>query len=246
MEITAIRVSSRVNHGESFLLLGILLLGIYGCHPKASHVQIPSTPLPPVQDKGGISATPIELPDEEKEGVASWYGHPYHGRRTTSGEIYNMNDFTAAHRTLPFDAIVQVQNLDNGKEVQVRINDRGPFVNNRIIDLSFAAASKINMVGPGTARVRLDILESARSSPPFTLQVGAFKEKANAERLQKLLASTVQPIFIRPIEDERGLFFRVFAGQYFDYKQASQQLQKFRENRQDGFVVRLDPEIPKF
>ena len=98
------------------------------------------------------------LPESEMEGVASWYGPGFHGRRTASGEIYNMYDYTAAHKTLPLGTYVRVINLENGKSVVVRINDRGPFVKNRIIDLSYAAAKKIDMIDKGTARVKLQII----------------------------------------------------------------------------------------
>src|SRR5271169_5253240 len=91
-------------------------------------------------------------------GVASWYGIPYHGRQTSSGEIYDMYALTAAHRNLPFQTWVEVENLTNGKRVDVRINDRGPFVHDRIIDLSQTAAKEIDMLGPGTARVRLTVI----------------------------------------------------------------------------------------
>ncbi len=103
-----------------------------------------------------IVTTP--LPDNELEGIASWYGPGFHGRRTASGEIYNMYAYTAAHRTLPLGTYVRVINLENGKSVVVRINDRGPFKKGRIIDLSYAAAKKIGMLEKGTARVRLEIL----------------------------------------------------------------------------------------
>ena len=97
--------------------------------------------------------------------MASWYGHPYHGRRTSNGEVYDMNKLTAAHLSLPFGAWVRVANLDNGREVDVRINDRGPFVKNRVIDLSRAAAKQIGMWGPGTARVRLTVISRPRADP---------------------------------------------------------------------------------
>jgi rare lipoprotein A len=99
-----------------------------------------------------------------ESGVASWYGVPYHGRRTASGEIYDMEQFTAAHRTLPFQTWVEVTDLDNGKRVSVRVTDRGPFVDGRIIDLSLAAARKIEMVGPGTARVKLKVIPAPSGS----------------------------------------------------------------------------------
>jgi rare lipoprotein A len=94
-----------------------------------------------------------------QEGIASFYADEFHGRKTANGEIYDMYAMTAAHQALPFNTRVSVTNLDNGKKVIVRINDRGPFVKGRIIDLSYGAAGKIGMVGPGTARVRLEVLE---------------------------------------------------------------------------------------
>ncbi|MGH9640054.1 MAG: septal ring lytic transglycosylase RlpA family protein, partial [Bryobacteraceae bacterium] len=109
-------------------------------------------PAPPAQPPIGPPGQYIE------EGVASWYGVPFNGHRTSNGEIYNMYQMTAAHRTLPFGSIVQVTNLSNGRQVDVRINDRGPFVNNRIIDLSYSAAEALGVVGPGTARVRLHVV----------------------------------------------------------------------------------------
>jgi rare lipoprotein A (peptidoglycan hydrolase) len=105
-----------------------------------------------------------------ESGVASWYGVPYHGRRTASGEIYDMEQFTAAHRTLPFQTWVEVTDLDNGKRVNVRVTDRGPFVDGRIIDLSLAAARKIEMVGPGTARVKLKVIVAPRGSEKIVTQ----------------------------------------------------------------------------
>ncbi|PYT32327.1 MAG: septal ring lytic transglycosylase RlpA family lipoprotein [Acidobacteria bacterium] len=121
-------------------------------------------------------------------GIASWYGHPYHGRAAASGEIYDMEKFTAAHRTLPFGTLVRVINLDNEKTVEVRINDRGPFAGDRIIDLSHAAAQAIGLIGPGLARVRLEVMQMpvAAAMVPgyYAVQVGAFQYRGNAERLR--------------------------------------------------------------
>src|SRR5499427_5247287 len=94
-------------------------------------------------------------------GVASWYGPGFHGNRTANGEIYDQFELTAAHRTLPLGTRAMVTDLDNGRSVEVRINDRGPFVDGRVIDLSYAAARTIGMIGPGTSRVRIDVLGKA-------------------------------------------------------------------------------------
>lgn len=123
-------------------------------------------------------------------GIASWYGHPYHGRTSASGEVYDMEQLTAAHRTLPFGTLVRVVNLENEKMVDVRINDRGPFIDERIIDLSHAAAQAIDLIGPGIARVRLEVLLapaaviSPINSGVFSVQVGAFRVRANADRVR--------------------------------------------------------------
>ena len=93
-----------------------------------------------------------------ERGVASWYGDPYHGRATASGEIYDMEKFTAAHRQFAFGTCIRVYDLDNGKSIEVRTNDRGPFKNGRIVDLSRAAARAIGMIGPGTANVKLVVV----------------------------------------------------------------------------------------
>ncbi len=125
-------------------------------------------------------------------GKASWYGPSFHGRLTSSGERYDQNDLTAAHTRLPFQTMVEVTNLDNGRKVVVRINDRGPFARGRVIDLSRGAAEKIAMVGPGTARVRLRALgdgeeerapasraRNADAAGIYYIQVGAFKNRDN-------------------------------------------------------------------
>lgn len=154
-----------------------------------------------------------------EEGIASWYGHPYHGRRASSGEIYNMYDLTAAHRTLPFNTKVRVHDLENGRTVEVRINDRGPFIEGRIIDLSYAAAQAINMVGPGSALVRLEILNPSMvvgpGAPPgvFGVQVGSFRDQSNALRLkQQILAAGFAPVALQAFDHGDGTFYRVRVG----------------------------------
>jgi rare lipoprotein A len=133
----------------------------------------------------GIRYYPLQyvLPGFEEVGIASWYGIEFHGKPTASGEIYNMHDMTAAHRVLPLPIFVRVENLDNGKETIVRLNDRGPFARGRIIDLSYAAAKEIDMVQAGTARVRVTVLsEFTDYNRVFLIQIGSFSDRHNAER----------------------------------------------------------------
>jgi rare lipoprotein A len=139
--------------------------------------------------------------DYTEQGVASWYGKKFHGRRTSSGEVYDMFAMTAAHRTLPLPTYVEVTNLENGSRAVVRVNDRGPFHDDRVLDLSYAAASKLGLTRNGTGLVRLQALEpgpvgsqSYEDSPVafrgsrlehLFVQVGAFSERLNAERVQQ-------------------------------------------------------------
>ena len=133
------------------------------------------------------AAKPIRIGGTET-GVASWYGVPYDGRRAASGEIFDMRKLTAAHRTLPFDTWVEVSNLQNGKSVNVRINDRGPFVDGRIIDLSFAAAGEIDMVRSGLARVRVTVIDGPKPPDAYAVQIGAFAERERADDFQKTVS----------------------------------------------------------
>lgn len=161
-------------------------------------------------------------------GIASWYGAPYHGRRAASGEIYDQEQFTAAHRTLPFGTWVEVTDLDNGKRVEVRINDRGPFARGRIIDLSFAAARRIEMVRAGTARVRLKIIE-----PPeverYAVQAGAFSSRERAEALAKKFGDSRV--------EEFGSLWRVVVGHGMREQDAARLAEQVRKIAGEALVV---------
>jgi len=177
-----------------------------------------------------------------EEGNASWYGPPFHGRKASNGEIYDMNKLTAAHRTLPFDSIVRVTNLTNGRSTTVRITDRGPFVDNRIIDLSLAAAREIESVGPGVVPVRIEVISGPDPySGFFTVQVGAFKEKGNADRLKERLSARYSPIFVQQAVLDEGVFYRVRVGRVSGEADAKQLSEELRMN--EGFspmLLRLD------
>lgn len=145
-------------------------------------------------------------------GMASWYGPDFHGKKTSSQEIYNMYDLTAAHKTLPFGTRVMVTNLNNNRSVEVRINDRGPFVKGRVIDLSYAAARVIDMVGSGTAPVRIEVINSAGTQMPsvqYAVQVGAFSSKKNAEDLLSRLRRTYRNVYIERYPIQQRVYWRV-------------------------------------
>jgi rare lipoprotein A len=204
-----------------------------------------ASPAPtPKRAKPGDLPAPVGY---SQEGNASWYGEPFHGRRASNGEIYDMYKLTAAHRTLPFDTVVRVTNLSNGKTTTVRITDRGPFVNDRIIDLSFAAARQIDSVGAGVVPVRLEIVSGTidPTSGYFTVQVGAFRDHGNAERLHERLNGSYSPIFIQQYDSPDGVYFRVRVGRVSGEDAARQFGEQLRSREGfTPFVVRLDEGPP--
>ncbi len=131
-----------------------------------------------------------------QEGLASWYGGKFHGRKTSSGEIFDTNEKTAAHRTLPFGAIVKVVNVENGKSTVVKINDRGPFVEGRIIDLSRAAAEDLDMLAQGVARVSLEVMDFSRARDLYAIQVGAYNLSANADKTRRRVEEAGFNVFL--------------------------------------------------
>jgi rare lipoprotein A len=144
-------------------------------------------------------------------GIASWYGEDFNGKPTSNREVYDMYAMTAAHKTLPFETRVRVFNLSNGKSTVVRINDRGPFVDGRIIDLSLAAAEAIDMVGPGTAPVRLEILScpEASSRPAPAVQVGSFLRLENARDLESRLKARFDRVVLSSCVSQGRTYYRV-------------------------------------
>jgi rare lipoprotein A len=213
------------------VILGLLLVTLSGC----TLVTRPTPPIPPAGSStpppaaGGATAgapapapsgtvRPI-LPEDvagffpgwTEEGIASWYGPTFHGRATASGEIYDQMALTAAHQTLPFGTLVEILNLDSGRQVQLRINDRGPFVAGRVLDVSRRGAEELAMVGPGTARVRIEILEVPEPTRCWEVQVGSYQDRANAETRASALAGAGVPNRIEPGPD--GLL-RVRAGPF--------------------------------
>lgn len=182
---------------------------------------------------------------EAQRGVASWYGPKFHGRLTANGERYDMHQMTAAHRTLPFGTLVEVVNLDNGRRVEVRINDRGPFAHGRIIDLSFGAAQAIGLVGPGTARVEVRVVtpELAPEDRPFahvryTVQVGAFREATRAAALHAELAALFPDAVVRA----DGGWHRVQVGA-FDWRRRAESAR--RELARRGYTALVVPLLPE-
>lgn len=176
-----------------------------------------------------------------EEGVASWYGKDFHGKQAANGERYDMYDMTAAHKLLPFGTMVRVTNKNNGKSIVVRINDRGPFVDSRIIDLSHTGAQKIDMLGAGTAPVMIETigqvkgLHDGKLEGQFYIQVGAFQLEANATNLVQELRQrgySARAVFASAIN-----FWRVQIGPYTDLAKAESASEGLKGEYQNNFIV---------
>jgi rare lipoprotein A len=207
-----------------FTFLSLAVIWLAACSVPPSRIQ------PPVATKGA-----------SQSGIASWYGPGFHGKATASGVIYNQHDLTAAHQTLPLGTRVLVTNLDNSKSVEVLINDRGPFVKGRIIDLSFAAGEALGMIRPGTIPVRIEVVDSGtlkiasiRDSLDYTLQLGSFSVLENARQLRELVAKSFSEVAIVPLQVRDGTYYRVQLGNFSNRAAAEEQA---RQVTQAGYPV---------
>ena len=177
-----------------------------------------------------------------EEGIASWYGIPYHGRHAADGEIYDMETLVAAHKLMPFNTWLRVTNLSNNKAVVVRIIDRGPFVEGRIIDLSKAAARQIDLLEAGITRVRLQVIAAPRdiaSNDFYAIQVGSFNSLPNAEQMR---SSYAQRYGAAQLEARNGVVksWRVLVGKFSTVASARELANVMSAENPDIFIVRLD------
>ncbi|WP_305045297.1 septal ring lytic transglycosylase RlpA family protein [Geoalkalibacter sp.] len=267
-------------------LSGLLLIALLGAcaapaPPPSRPAPSPAPPSvsPPSAPQPGVSAAPAPQPklrgwerpyevfgeryhplqDHEgfvEEGVASWYGPDFHGKKTSNGEIYDMHAMTAAHRILPLGIHVKVTNLRNGREAILRLNDRGPFAKARIIDLSFAAAKELEVVGPGTAPVRVEALGYKHTDAAgrityqaprtwevenYSVQVGAFTVLENAQRLAEQMRRQEGYSVIQQGYVGGQLFYRVRAGKFSSLAAADAATLRFESQGFGGsFVVAMD------
>jgi rare lipoprotein A len=185
---------------------------------------------------------PADVTGYEETGQASWYGPPYHGRRAASGEVYDMNQLTAAHRTLPFGTWLAVQNVNNGRVAEVRVNDRGPFGEGRILDLSYAAARALDATARGVIPVRLRVIVRSAASPPiaarvFTVQVGAFEERDRAAELQRELAGRGADARIEQAAVGSRAIFRVRVGRFASHADAAAEARRVAASGVPVFIV---------
>lgn len=206
-------------------LLLLLLLLLAACGPK--HRIIYERPIPPpekkevkrevMQEEKPVPETKIEKREsrEVQYGIASWYGEEFHGRSTSSGEIYNMYQLTCAHNTFPIGTMVMVTNLENGRSLELKVNDRGPFVKERIIDLSYASAQILGIWEKGTAFVKVEVIGPfIEQIQRFTLQVGSFIDETNAQKLAGQLRKSFENVYVTTVETLTQKYHRVRIGQF--------------------------------
>ena len=198
--------------------------------------------LPPTKVK--VPAPPSAESGASQTGIASWYGPGFHGRPTASGVIYNQNELTAAHQTLPLGTRVMVTDLDNGRSTEVTINDRRPLAKGRILDLSYGAARTLGMIGPGTIPVRIEVIDSGpytihtiRQSLDYTLQAGSFVDLDNAQRLKEQLLkvySQASEVSIVPVHGKDTIYYRVQLGTFSNRRDAEGHAQQLARK---GFPI---------
>ena len=192
-------------------LIALLAIFTQACAHRASRASHPAATKPSARRASSQKHSSLEPSTEVETGIASWYGDPYHGRRAASGEIFDKRKLTAAHRTLPFETMVEVTNLASGRKVEVRINDRGPFVDGRIIDLSEAAAREIDLIRSGVTQVSLRVMQGPADGSGETA-----RQTSRPPAVGAMLAKPVSP------SSGAGLrsFYAVQVGSYIERSQA--------------------------
>ena len=245
-------------------MLGIVFLS--GCgHPKQTHVNVPPPPAPETPTAASSTAPPSSASTEksapaEKEaaeptlpadtkpiaietGLASWYGPPYHNRRASNGEVYDMHAMTAAHRTFPLGSIVRVTNVKTGHAALVRITDRGPFIPGRIVDLSLAAARKVDVWQPGVAPVRVELMQSPAlpgAAGRWAVQIGGFQDEHGAAKLADHLARRYHTAKVQKFPSPAGDWWILVRVLDDDHDRAQQLTEETETPEGAVFLVRLD------
>lgn len=250
----------------SFLIIALIvsILSV-GCSHNQAKVSVPPPPTtsePDTSESEELPPTPstkqnqveghqddaIRIPPDAKplmveSGMASWYGPPYHNRRGSNGEIYNMHAMTAAHRTLPLGSIVRVTNEKTGSSALVRITDRGPFVDGRILDLSLAAAKQVDVWRAGVARVRMEVLytpASLQNGGRWAVQIGAFDKEHDADKLADHLSRRYHTAKVLCFSSPVGDWWVRVRVQDDDRKRAEEVLHNTKTEEASIFLVRLD------
>jgi rare lipoprotein A len=238
-------------------VLSLAVLALGACSHKRASVSVPPPPppqqtstatAPNIDAEGKLPAEIFNIPADAKpivveSGIASWYGAPYHNRRGSNGEIYNMYAMTAAHRTFPLGSIVRVTNPANGTSAMVRITDRGPFIEGRIIDLSQAAAKQIGLIQKGTAPVRVELLKTPApldGGGKWAVQIGGFEQEQSARDLAGHLSRRYHTAKVLTFDSPAGDWW-VRVRVKNDLRARAEEIMRDTRTSEGGiFLVRLD------
>ncbi len=205
----------------------------------AAAVKEPGSPAPAPPD-AAVSRETAPNQVYRETGIASWYGKEFQGRKTASGEVFDMHGLSAAHRTLPLGTVIRVTNLENYKTVTVTINDRGPFVKNWVLDLSYGAARELGFVEQGTARVKFETLKTVPDDVRYTVQAATYTEEENARMLKERLSKKFEHVFIVPLETNRVRLYQVRIGSYASEERAELVAGKLTLEGLEPVVLRKD------
>jgi len=216
------------------VVLATVSLFLAACAGKEAPAVLPaaSTPsLAPVPALGQVY---------RETGTAAWYGKELHGKKAASGEVFDSEGISAAHRTLPLGTLVRVTNLENNKSIKVKINDRGPFIKSRILDLSYGAARELGFTAQGTIQVKIETLDEVRDPAPYTVQAAVYTEEENAKILKYRLSKRFELVFIVPLETNITRLYCVRVGSYASEVRAEQIADKLKIEGLEPIVLRKD------
>lgn len=221
-------------------LLGTVLLPALLMLSACAGREAPSASLADTEPLLSPASAPAPSQIYRESGTAVWYGKEFHGRKTASGEVFDKNSLTAAHRTLPLGTVIRVTNLDNFKSVNVKINNRGPFTRDRFLELSYGAARELGFVAQGTARVRIEALDAVRDTGLYTVQAAVYAEEENARMLKERLDKKFEVVTIVPHETNIARFYSVRVGAYASEARAEQVAGKLTLEGLEPLVVKKD------
>lgn len=239
----------RRSNSIAFVKIFVTLLAVITLAASCAEREVPIEPLVTPASVPSSAAPPSAAGPEpavavgqiyRETGVASWYGKEFHGRKTASGEIFDMYGISAAHRILPLGTTIRVTNLDNFKSIKVKVTDRGPFIRNRVLELSYGAARELGFAAQGTARVKIETLEPFHDTALYTVQAAVFADEENAKMLKERLSKKFEVIYIVPFMSNLGTFYRVRVGSYGTEEKAELVAGKLTLEGLEPIAVRKD------
>ena len=229
--------------GRVGIVTGCAFALLTACAGTATQVESINHPAIAQGPSSGVVLTPnMPGPDliYRETGIATWAGKEMQGRKTASGEVFDMHGLSAAHRTLPLNETIRVTNLENFRSIKVKITDRGPFAKNRVLELSYGAAKELGFVDQGSALVKIETIEPLRGAARYTVQAATYAEEENAKLLQERLSKKFELVYIVPLETNIARFYTVRVGSYASEDRAEQVAGKLILDGLEPIVLRKD------